>query len=120
MFRLDLLASCRYFLSVPLNLGAVFSSLRVQLGTRNRQLPPVLGYRFSVPLRGENPLRPLLLCRELSGLPLPDGAPCGRVQERLGHASIRTTLDVYGHLWEGLDGAAADGLDAVFASAAGP
>jgi hypothetical protein len=36
------------------------------------------------------------------------------IQERLGHASIRTTLDTYGHLFEGLDGAAADALDAAF------
>jgi integrase len=36
------------------------------------------------------------------------------IQERLGHASIRTTLDVYGHLFEGLDEAAADVLDAAF------
>lgn len=34
------------------------------------------------------------------------------IQERLGHASIRTTLDTYGHLFEGLDEAAADRLDA--------
>ncbi|MCH8991558.1 MAG: tyrosine-type recombinase/integrase, partial [Acidobacteria bacterium] len=33
------------------------------------------------------------------------------IQERLGHASIRTTLDVYGHLLEGLDEKAADALD---------
>ena len=33
------------------------------------------------------------------------------IQERLGHASIRTTLDIYGHLIEGLDEAAADALD---------
>jgi integrase len=33
------------------------------------------------------------------------------LQERLGHASIKTTLDVYGHLFEGLDEAAADALD---------
>ena len=34
------------------------------------------------------------------------------IQARLGHASIRTTLDVYGHLFEGLDESAADALDA--------
>jgi hypothetical protein len=34
------------------------------------------------------------------------GAP-----ERLGHASIKTTLDTYGHLFDGLDEAAADRLD---------
>jgi len=38
------------------------------------------------------------------------------IQERLGHASIRTTLDVYGHLFEGLDEAAADAIDTAFAS----
>jgi integrase len=36
------------------------------------------------------------------------------IQERLGHASIRTTLDTYGHLFEGLDGEAADALDNAF------
>ncbi len=39
------------------------------------------------------------------------------IQERLGHASIKTTLDTYGHLFEGLDEAAADRLEATFASA---
>jgi len=34
------------------------------------------------------------------------------IQERLGHASIKTTLDTYGHLFDGLDEAAADRLDA--------
>jgi integrase len=33
------------------------------------------------------------------------------IQQRLGHASIRTTLDVYGHVFEGLDAAAAEALD---------
>jgi hypothetical protein len=35
------------------------------------------------------------------------------LQARLGHASITTTLDVYGHLMDGLDEAAAEALDAV-------
>ena len=39
------------------------------------------------------------------------------IQERLGHASIKTTLDTYGHLFEGLDEAAADRLEATFAVA---
>lgn len=39
------------------------------------------------------------------------------IQARLGHASIRTTLDLYGHLMEGLDEAAAAALDARFKSA---
>jgi len=33
------------------------------------------------------------------------------IQARFGHASIRTTLDIYGHLFDGLDQAAADRLD---------
>ena len=36
------------------------------------------------------------------------------IQERLGHASIKTTLDTYGHLFEGLDAEAADALDDAF------
>lgn len=36
------------------------------------------------------------------------------IQERLGHASIRTTLDTYGHLFSGLDEAAAERLDATW------
>ncbi len=33
------------------------------------------------------------------------------IQERLGHASIRTSLDAYGHLFDGIDQAAADAID---------
>jgi len=33
------------------------------------------------------------------------------IQARLGHASIKTTLDTYGHLYQGLDEAAASALD---------
>lgn len=36
------------------------------------------------------------------------------IQIRLGHASIKTTLDTYGALFEGLDEAVADVLDEVF------
>ncbi|MGB5730023.1 MAG: tyrosine-type recombinase/integrase [Acidimicrobiia bacterium] len=39
------------------------------------------------------------------------------IQERLGHASIKTMLDTYGHLFEGLDEAAADRLEVTFATA---
>jgi integrase len=39
------------------------------------------------------------------------------IQQRLGHASIRTTLDTYGHLFEGLDEAAADRLGEAFEAA---
>lgn len=33
------------------------------------------------------------------------------ISKRLGHASIRTSYDVYGHLFEGRDQEAADALD---------
>jgi integrase len=36
------------------------------------------------------------------------------IQLRLGHSSIQVTLDTYGHLFEGLDEAAAERLDAAF------
>ena len=39
------------------------------------------------------------------------------IQERLGHASIKTTLDIYGHLFEGLDEAAGDRLEVTYTSA---
>lgn len=40
------------------------------------------------------------------------------IQERLGHASIKTTLYTYGHLFEGLDEAAADRPDRTWAGSA--
>lgn len=36
------------------------------------------------------------------------------IQNRLGHSSIKVTLDTYGHLFDGLDEAAAERLDVVF------
>ena len=38
------------------------------------------------------------------------------IQERLGHSSIKTTLDTYGHLFDGLDEAAAERLDSSWRS----
>jgi integrase len=35
------------------------------------------------------------------------------IQVRLGHASIKTTMDLYGHLYEGVDEAGAQALDAL-------
>jgi integrase len=43
-----------------------------------------------------------------------EGAHPKVIQERLGHGSIRVTLDTYGHLFDGLDEAAADALDGLF------
>jgi integrase len=34
------------------------------------------------------------------------------IAARLGHTSVKTVLDVYGHLYEGLDRQAAEGLEA--------
>ncbi len=42
------------------------------------------------------------------------------IQSRLGHASITTTLNTYGHLFEGLDEAAADRLDDAWKQAPAP
>ncbi|HUP14654.1 MAG TPA: site-specific integrase [Acidimicrobiia bacterium] len=36
------------------------------------------------------------------------------IQNRLGHSSIKVTLDTYGHLFDGLDEAAAERLNAIF------
>lgn len=36
------------------------------------------------------------------------------IQKRMGHASIRTTMDVYGHLLPSADEAVADGLERLF------
>jgi len=38
------------------------------------------------------------------------------IQARLGHASIRTVLDTYGHLFDGFDQSAADALDEAMAN----
>jgi len=38
------------------------------------------------------------------------------IQTRLGHSSIKVTLDTYGHLFEGLDEAAAERLDTAFSA----
>lgn len=40
------------------------------------------------------------------------GAHPSVIASRLGHTSVRTVLDVYGHLFEGLDRDIADSLDA--------
>jgi len=40
--------------------------------------------------------------------------------DRLGHTSVKTDLDVYGHLYEGADGDAADRLDEQTASYSRP
>jgi integrase len=55
-----------------------------------------------------------------AALLIADGAHAKVVQERLGHASIRVTLDTYGHLFEGLDRVVVDGLDRMMRGAGSP
>lgn len=50
-------------------------------------------------------------------LAIGQGAHPKAIQERMGHSSITTTLDRYGHLFPHLDEQIAEGLDEVFASA---
>ncbi len=47
------------------------------------------------------------------------GVPLEVIQRRLGHASIRTTADIYGSLPEKVDRAAADQLDQLFKASRG-
>jgi len=39
----------------------------------------------------------------LKGFGSPLGSPLAEKQKRVGHASAKTTLDVYGHLFDGAD-----------------
>jgi integrase len=52
-------------------------------------------------------------------LAIQQGAHPKAIQERLGHSSVTVTLDRYGHLYEGLDGDLADGLDLVLRQSRG-
>jgi integrase len=85
-------------------------------------------------MRNKNPKkqRPPALPAELHGLRFHDlrhtcaslliaqGAHPKIIQERLGHASITTTMNRYGHLFDGLDATLIDGLDAAHDEAANP
>lgn len=76
--------------------------------------------------------RPPALPKQLHGLRFHDlrhtcaslliaqGAHPKIIQERLGHASITTTMNRYGHLFDGLDATLIDGLDAAHEDAAKP
>ena len=55
-----------------------------------------------------------------AALLIAEGAHSKVIQEHLGHGSIRVTLDTYGHLFEGLDEAAADALDGAFRRSQSP
>ena len=55
-----------------------------------------------------------------ASLLIAQGAHPKVIQERLGHASITTTMNRYGHLFEGHDTELIDGLDAAHDEAASP
>ncbi len=55
-----------------------------------------------------------------ASLLIAQGAHPKIIQERLGHASITTTMNRYGHLFDGLDATLIDGLDAAHDEAAKP
>jgi hypothetical protein len=55
-----------------------------------------------------------------SSLLIAQGAHPKIIQERLGHASITTTMNRYGHVFDGLDATVIDGLDAAHDEAAAP
>ena len=52
-------------------------------------------------------------------LAIGQGAHPKALQERMGHSSVTVTLDRYGHLYEGLDGQIAEGLDDVLRNSRG-
>ncbi len=55
-----------------------------------------------------------------ASLLIAQGAHPKVIQERLGHASITTTMNRYGHLFDGHDQTLFDGLDAAHDDAATP
>jgi integrase len=77
-------------------------------GFRRRFWQPAVRTSVGEPLRFHD------LRHSHAALLIAEGVHPKAMADRLGHSSIRTTLDVYGHLLEGLDGAAADALDAMF------
>jgi hypothetical protein len=54
---------------------------------------------------------PVVATGLLAGLMISQGAHPKVIQERLGHSSIKVTLDTYGHLFPNLDEALAGALD---------
>ena len=48
-----------------------------------------------------------------------DGTHAKKIAERLGHSSIKLTMDTYGHLFEGSDRESAEQMERLFGSASG-
>lgn len=57
------------------------------------------------------------LCHTACAFLIDQGANPKAIQARMGHATITTTLDRYGHLFDGHDDKWLDGLDAAFGAA---
>lgn len=66
---------------------------------------------------GIEPLRFHDLRHTCAALLIAQGAHVKEIQMRLGHSSITTTLDVYGHLFPSMDAALTDRLDSVLREA---
>lgn len=75
-------------------------------------------YQPAVRASGLMPLRFHDLRHTAAALAIGSGAHPKAIQDRLGHSTIRLTLDLYGHLLPGLEEALADDLDRAFAKAA--
>jgi integrase len=82
-------------------------------GDKKRKLKPALPAELHA-------LRFHDLRHTCAALLIAQGAHPKIIQERLGHASITTTMNRYGHLFDGLDATLIDGLDAAHDDAANP
>lgn len=82
-------------------------------GNKKRKLKPTLPAELHA-------LRFHDLRHTCASLLIAQGAHPKIIQERLGHASITTTMNRYGHLFDGLDATLIDGLDAAHDDAAKP
>lgn len=113
--------------SVPAFLADVLAEQlaeRSQLGPDGLVFPnkagnPIIGPSFSgnvfkpaVERAGLAPLRFHDLRHTAVALAIAEGAHPKAIQVRMGHASVKVTLDLYGHLFPELDEAIAAGLDA--------
>ncbi|HVM34539.1 MAG TPA: tyrosine-type recombinase/integrase [Actinomycetota bacterium] len=74
-------------------------------------------WRLAVERAGLAPLRFHDLRHTCAALLIAQGAHVKEIQMRLGHASVTTTLDVYGHLFPSMDAALTDRLDSVLRDA---
>jgi integrase len=112
-FLVDELAG--HLAAFPGDGGLVFTALRGgplrRSSFRRREWLPAVEASIGLPCRFHD------LRHSHAALLIADKAHPKVIQARLGHSSIKTTLDTYGHLFEGLDEAAAERLDASYQSA---